>query len=230
MLVVVHDRTVESLDDALLDLEAPWSRDVFEVDGAEAVPQPNYGVDDLVDVVGVENDGDGVEPREVLEQCGFALHDRKGRPRSDVAEPEDRGTVGDDGDEPVRPRVLLRERRVLRDCPAHLGDARGIGDGQVALGLERCGEFDGQLPPTWPRKISSSVMADRSAVVLLGSDTVVTLIAPRSRTPDRCRFVRARVSVPQDDRVRRGQGRQIAESDVPESAWSGCVGRKTSRT
>src|SRR3712207_8428048 len=57
---------------------------------SEARPQPDQGLDDLVDVGGVEHERDGVEPGERLEQRGLALHDRQCGPRADVAEPEDR--------------------------------------------------------------------------------------------------------------------------------------------
>ncbi len=42
---------------------------------------------------------DGVDVGKPLEQHRLAFHHRLGRERAEVAEPEDRGAVGDDGDE-----------------------------------------------------------------------------------------------------------------------------------
>ena len=55
VLIVVHDRAVESFDNALLDLEATRRRDVLEVDRAEARTQSDECLDDLVGILGVEN-------------------------------------------------------------------------------------------------------------------------------------------------------------------------------
>ncbi len=74
VLVVVHDRAVQGLDDALLDLEAAGgSGDVLEVHGTEARAQAHEGLDDLVGgVLGVEHQRDRVQARELLEQGGLA--------------------------------------------------------------------------------------------------------------------------------------------------------------
>ena len=54
--------------------------------------------DDLVDVLGVEADREGVDAGEPLEQRGLALHHRQRGDRPEVAQPEHRGAVGDHGD------------------------------------------------------------------------------------------------------------------------------------
>ena len=90
VLVVVHDRAVQRLDDPPLDLEAARRRDVLEVHGAEARTQPDQGLDDLVGVLGVEHQRDRVQAGEVLEQRGLALHHRQRGARTDVAQAEHR--------------------------------------------------------------------------------------------------------------------------------------------
>src|SRR5690606_15415584 len=75
----------------------------------------------------------------------LALHDRQRRARADVAESEYRRSVADHRHEPVRPRVPLRESRLLLDGAADLRYPGGVGDGQVT-GLRdgaggRHGEF-----------------------------------------------------------------------------------------
>ena len=107
VLVVVEDRDVEPLLEAVLDLEATRRRDVLEVDAAEARREPDDGLDDLVDVGGREADRYAVDAAELLEEDGLALHHRHRRGRADVAETEHRRAVTDDGDRVGHPGVVL---------------------------------------------------------------------------------------------------------------------------
>ena len=68
VLVVVHDRAVQRLDEAPLDLEAARRRDVLEVHRTERRPKPHQGLDDLVGILGVQHDRDRVQAAERLEQ------------------------------------------------------------------------------------------------------------------------------------------------------------------
>lgn len=72
MLVIVHDRDVEGGLDPVLDLEAPGCGDVLEVDRPERRRDPLDRLDDLVDVVGVDDDGNRVESGEAPEQRALA--------------------------------------------------------------------------------------------------------------------------------------------------------------
>ena len=87
-----------------------------------------------------------VDVGEVLEQAGLALHHRLAGERADVAEAQHRGAVGDDRDQVAARRVLPGELRVLRDLQARLGDAGRIRERQVALGDQRLGRDDLDLP------------------------------------------------------------------------------------
>ena len=98
VLVVVEDGDVELGPQALLDLEAARRRDVLEVDPAEAGRDRLHDRDDLVGVLRVEADRPGVDAAELLEQQRLALHHGHRGFRADVAEAEDGGAVGDDGD------------------------------------------------------------------------------------------------------------------------------------
>ena len=142
VLVVVEDRDVEQVLEPLLDLEAARGRDVLEVDAAEARRHPHDRLDDLVDVGGVEADRDRVDATELLEQDRLALHDRHGGCGPDVAEPEDGGAVGDHRDGVGDPGVVVDQVRLGGDRLAHLGDARGVGQGQVHRAVERDGRGD----------------------------------------------------------------------------------------
>ena len=102
VLVVVEHRDVELVAQAPLDLEAARGRDVLEVDPAEGRCDRRAERDDLVDVRRREAERERVDAAELLEQHRLALHHGHRGLRADVAEPEHRGAVGDDGD-----RVLL---------------------------------------------------------------------------------------------------------------------------
>ena len=86
------------------------------------------GLDQLVGVGDVEADRHGVDAAEVLEQHRLALHDREGGGGADVAEPEHRGAVGDDGDGARLPGVVVDEVGLLGDRRADPGDPGRVGD------------------------------------------------------------------------------------------------------
>ena len=98
VLVVVEDRDVHQLAQALLDDEAVGRADVLEVDAAEGGAEEAHAVDEFVDILGVDLEVDGVDVGEALEEHRLAFHDGLGGERAEIAEAEDRGAVGDDGD------------------------------------------------------------------------------------------------------------------------------------
>ena len=61
VLVVVEDRDIHDLAQALLDDEALRSLDVLEVDAAESGAQEAHAVDELVDILGVDLQIDAVD-------------------------------------------------------------------------------------------------------------------------------------------------------------------------
>ena len=166
VLVIVHDRDVEGFLDAVLDLEAARRRDVFEVDRAEGRGHADDGLDDLVGVVGVEHDRDGIDAGEGLEQGALALHHRQRGGRADVAEAEHGRTIGDDRDEAAGPGVRARHLRFVLDRSADLGHARCVGDREIPLSLQRTRELGGQLA-TFVRG-EDLFIGDRSLRVLVG--------------------------------------------------------------
>ena len=147
VLVVVHDRAVQGLDDALFDLEAARRGDVLQVDRPEARAQPDQGFDDLVGVLGVEDQRDRVQAREVLEQRGLALHHGQRGAGADVPEAEYRGAVGDDDHQAAGPGVPVGEGFVGGDGAGDLRDAGRVGDGQGALRIEGGRGLDRELAP-----------------------------------------------------------------------------------
>ena len=137
MLVVVEDGDVEFGAQALFDLEAAGCRDVLEVDAAVGGGDGLDDGDDLFGVLGVQDNGPGVDAAEFLEQDGLAFHDGQGGLGSDVTQAEHGGAVGDDRD-----RVGLHGEQVglLRhvvDGGTHAGDAGRVGAGEVVAVTQR---------------------------------------------------------------------------------------------
>ena len=134
MLVVVHDGDVEFLFEAAFYLEALGGLDVLEVDASEGGGDVFDGLYELVDVGGVELDVEDVDVGEYFKEESFAFHDGFAGEGADVAEAEDGGAVGDDGDEVGFGRVAVGVHGVALDGEAGLGHAGGVGKGEVVLG------------------------------------------------------------------------------------------------
>ena len=145
VLVIVHDRAVQGLDELFFELEAARRGDVLQVHGAEAGAQADQGLNDFVHVGGVEDQRDGVKVAEGLEQGGFALHDGQGRAGADVAEAQHGGAVADHNNKALGPGEGLGEFGVGVDGAADLGNTRSVGNGKIALAGERDRAGDGQL-------------------------------------------------------------------------------------
>ena len=126
-----------SLLQAVLDLEAARRADVLEVDAAEGGRDGLDGRDDLVRVLGVEAQREGVDAAELLEQHRLALHHRHRRRGADVAEPEDGAAVGHDRHGVALDRVLERLVGVVGDRVADPGDAGRVGHREVVAGAQR---------------------------------------------------------------------------------------------
>ena len=88
---------------------------------------------------------DGIDVGEALEQHRLAFHHRFCRQRAAIAETENGGAVGDDGDEIALGGVIEGAAFVLGDGQHRHGDAGRIGQRQVALGRHRLGGHDFEL-------------------------------------------------------------------------------------
>jgi hypothetical protein len=154
--VVVHDGLGKTLDQPPLDLEAGRRGDVLEVDAAEARGDPHDGVDELVDVLGVDQDRDGADPDELGVEERLALHHRHGGERPDVAEAEHAGAVGDDGHAAPDHGEAGGQLRELGDGQRDAGDARRVDVADVLVGADLAPRDDVEL---------AAVMRDEGAIV-----------------------------------------------------------------
>ena len=148
VLVVMEHRDVEQLAQLLLDDETLRRLDVFEIDAAPAGAEIADAIDELVGVLGRDFQIDGVDVGKALEEYRLAFHHGLGRQRAAIAEAQDGGAVGDDGDEVALNRVVVGAAGVLGDSQHRHRNARRIGERKVALGRHRLGGDDFQLART----------------------------------------------------------------------------------
>ena len=146
MLIVMEDRDVEQFAQPLLDDETLRRLDVFQIDAAPALAEQLDAIDEFVRVFGRNFEVDRIDVGKALEQHRLAFHDRLGRQRAEIAETENGGAVGDDGDEIALGRVVVGTAFIFGDGQHRDRDARRIGQRQVALGRHRLGGNDLELP------------------------------------------------------------------------------------
>ena len=139
VLIVMKHRDVEQLAQLLLDDEAFRRLDVLEIDAAPALAEKFHAIDELVRIFGRYFKIDGIDVGEALEQHRLAFHHRLGRQRAAIAETENGGAVGDDGDEVALGGIVVGERLICGDGEHRNGDAGRIGEREVALRRHRLG-------------------------------------------------------------------------------------------
>ena len=144
LIVVEHGNAHAGLR-LLLDLETFRTLDVLEIDAAERRLERDDDVDQLVDVRFRDFDVEDVDAGELLEQNRLALHHRLGGERTDSAETQNRGAVGEDRDQILARGVDRRIVGIGRDRLAREGDAGRIGEREIALIGERLGGDDLEL-------------------------------------------------------------------------------------
>ena len=138
----MEHRDLHALAQLALDLETLRRLDVFEIDAAEGGLERGDDVDQLVRVALVDLDVEHVDAGELLEQHRLAFHHRLGRQRADRAQAQHRRAVGDHGDQVAARGVAKRVERIGRDLFAGGGDARRVGQRQIALIGELLGRDD----------------------------------------------------------------------------------------
>ena len=126
VLVVVEDGDVALFLELAFDLKAAGGGNVLQIDAAERPGDVVHRLHKLVHVLRLDAEGEGVHAAEVLEQDALALHDRHAGFGTDIAEPQHRRPVGDDGAEVVAARQLIALVDVLLNFQARLRHAGGV--------------------------------------------------------------------------------------------------------
>ena len=148
VLVVVKDRDVDELPQALLDDETLRRLDVLEIDAAECRADELHRLHDLVDILAVDFDIDAVDIGESLEEDRLSLHDRFGAESAEIAQSQDRRTIGDDGDDIALGGVVEDGCRFPVDLETGRGDPRRVGEREIPGGVERLCRRHRQLAGT----------------------------------------------------------------------------------
>ena len=167
MLVIVKHRDVELIDQRLLDLETMRRRDVFEVDAAKGRGDAHDGLDEFLWALGIHLDIEHIDAGKVLEQHTLALHHRLARQCTHITQPQDRAAVGDNRHQVALGRVLVRIQRIGGDAPDWFGDARRVGEGEIALGAGRLGHLYADLSRARIRVIIECGLVDLEIGVLV---------------------------------------------------------------
>ncbi len=134
LLVVVPDRYVHLRIAAqeVQHAEAFGLGDVLQVDAAEGGLDQLDGLDDRVGVLGVQADGHGIHPAQVLEDQRLALHDRQPGLGTDVAQAQHPRAVGDHCHRVALVGVLEHLFGMSLDVAAGCGDSGRVPDGKIA--------------------------------------------------------------------------------------------------
>ena len=98
MLVIMEDRNIEQLLEALLDDEALRRLDIFKIDAAKALAEIAHAIDEFVRIFRVHFQIEGIDIRKALEQHRLALHHRLGGQCAEIAKSQNGRAIGDDGD------------------------------------------------------------------------------------------------------------------------------------
>ncbi len=119
--------------------------DVFQIDAAEGRAEIAHAIDEGIRIRRVDLEIDGVDVGEALEENGLALHDGLGGERAEIAEPQDRRAVRDDGHEIALGGVVEDRVRVVGDGAHGGGHARRIGEREIPLRCHGLGGNDFEL-------------------------------------------------------------------------------------
>ena len=144
----MKDRDVHPLLQSLFNDEALRSLDILQVDTTERRLESCHGFDKFLRVQLIDLDVENIDIGKFLEQYRLALHHRLGGQAADIAQPQNRRAIGDNGNQ-VTPGGIVRCRhRVFRDLPAGKGNPGRVGERQVPLVGKRLGRLDFKFP--WP--------------------------------------------------------------------------------
>ncbi len=145
MLVVVEDGDVDTLLQLALDVEALGRLDVFQVDAAEGGGNHLAKANDLVGSLALTSMSKTSTSAKRLKSTALPSMTGLRGQRAAVAQAENGRTIADDGDQVALGRVVVGKLGMIGDLEHGKGNARRIGQRQIALGVHRLGGHDFQL-------------------------------------------------------------------------------------
>ena len=135
MLVIMENGNITDFLQLALDLKATGGADILQIDAAKAAGEQVHRADDLIHILALDAQGEGVHIAKFLEQDALALHHRHARLRADIAKAQNRRAIGDHSHQIVAAGQLVRFIHIRMDGHAGLRNAGGIGQRQGAAVL-----------------------------------------------------------------------------------------------
>src|SRR5699024_6585073 len=139
VLIIVHNRDIEALNETTFDLKAAWCGDIFQVDSAEGWCQASDRINEFINVLGIEHDGDGLQASKGAKQLRFAFHHGQGRLWADIAQSQNGGAIRDDRDGIAHASVRAGYFWVCGNCFTNFGYTWRVRQGQIAHIAQRAG-------------------------------------------------------------------------------------------
>ena len=136
VLVIVEDGDVQALFQSFLNFKTARRRDIFQIDPAKDRSDAADRLDDLIDILGVQADREGVDVAEFFEQDSLSFHDRHPGFGADIAKAQDRGAVSDHSHQVPLCSIAVDVLGVRGDPAAGFRDARRIGGAEVFHGSD----------------------------------------------------------------------------------------------
>ena len=131
VLVVVEYGNIAHFLQPLFYFKATGSGDVFQIDTAEAAGKQRHGLDDIVNVLGADAQGESVNVAEGLEQRALTFHNGHTCLGTYVAQTQNGGAVGDYRHQ-IRPAgISVGKVYVLGNFQARLCNAGSIRHGKL---------------------------------------------------------------------------------------------------
>ena len=94
MLIVMKNRNIQDFLQAFFDFKASGSTDILQIDPAEAGSKIGDSLDDLLCVLGIQTNGNCVDPTEFFKENSFPFHNRHSRIGTDISKTENSASVG----------------------------------------------------------------------------------------------------------------------------------------
>ena len=145
MLVVVEDRNINPLLQFGLDIKALGCFDILKIDPPQGRCNHLAKTNDVVGVFGVDLDVEDVYVGKTLEEHRLAFHDRFGRQRTTIAQPQNRRPIGDHSDKVALCSVVKNKFRVISNGQDRIGDTWRISQRKIALCLHWLGSHNFEL-------------------------------------------------------------------------------------
>ncbi len=131
LLIIVPDGDLAFIPQGIQDSEALGLGDVLQVYATERRLEHLDRLDELIGVLGIQHDRDGIHTAQVLVQQGFALHDRQAGLGANVAQPQHPRPIADDGHGVPLAGVLVYQVGFLDDGPTGRSHPRRVPDGEI---------------------------------------------------------------------------------------------------